>query len=383
MIHGQFFLLLGPPFFETGDFVDRTDRGVKDMNSFKSTLHGLVLSATCILFIMPFLGSVGTRVYGQGSNSIAGVIFGLNRQPLTDINVELLDEFSRTVQRVRTSSGGWYMFSRLPAGRYKVRVMPFGTNYEEKEEEVELVNFSRSRADGSSAPFGFTNEQLDLYLRLRKGAEVAENTAVFIQDVPDAARKLYEKGIADLDARKQDTGLAALKSSIETFPKYFNALERLGTEYVRLGKPGYYDAAEILLTMAVNVNPRGYKSWYGLAYSRYSLKKYAEALPAAQKATELNSNSPEYSFLLGTLLRHNKRFSESEKALGRARDLSKDMIPQVHWELALLYANNMTRYADAARELKLFLKAQTDTRDAEKIKALIAEFEAKSKKKDP
>ena len=50
-------------------------------------------------------------------------------------------------------------------------------------------------------------------------------------------------------------------------------------------------------------------------------------------------------------------------------------------ELATLYGNNMNRYADAARELKLFLKAQPDSKDAENIKKLIADFEAKAQAK--
>ena len=53
----------------------------------------------------------------------------------------------------------------------------------------------------------------------------------------------------------------------------------------------------------------------------------------------------------------------------------------VHWELALLYGNGLNRYRDAARELKLFLKAKPDYADAEKkkVEKLIATFEEKAK----
>jgi tetratricopeptide (TPR) repeat protein len=144
---------------------------------------------------------------------------------------------------------------------------------------------------------------------------------------------------------------------------------------------GHHEAAEILLGIAVDVNPRGFKSWYGLAYSAYALKKYPRALTAAEKAVELNAYWPESMFILGAALRHNNRFPEAEKALIKARDLSSDTIPQVHWDLALLYANDMQRFGDAARELKLFLKAQPNARDSEKIRALIVEFESKAKNK--
>jgi hypothetical protein len=86
-------------------------------------------------------------------------------------------------------------------------------------------------------------------------------------------------------------------------------------------------------------------------------------------------------FLTGALLRHNKKFVESEKQLLRAKELSRDTLPQVHWELALLYGNHMERFADAANELKLFLKGRPEARDSENIRKKIAEFEQKANPK--
>ena len=158
-------------------------------------------------------------------------------------------------------------------------------------------------------------------------------------------------------------------------------LQRLGTEYVRVGKPETYQAAEILLTVAVEVNSRSYKSWYALGYSQYALGKYPEALTAVQKAIELNAYLPDAVFLYGALMRRTGKLVDAEKQLLKAKELSKDTIPRVHWELALLYGNDLKRYADAAAELKRFLKAQPSAKDVENIKTLIAEFEAKAKTK--
>jgi hypothetical protein len=79
-------------------------------------------------------------------------------------------------------------------------------------------------------------------------------------------------------------------------------------------------------------------------------------------------------------MRHAKKYADAEKQILKARELSKDSIAQVHWELALLYGNDMKRYADAAKELKLFLKAEPNVKDSENIKKLIADFEAKASK---
>jgi tetratricopeptide (TPR) repeat protein len=210
----------------------------------------------------PVLAPHGFSLYAQSGNSISGHVFGLDRQPLTDVYVELLDDLNRTIARTRTNGSGRYSFYGLSQGRFRVRAMPLGTNYEEQEEEVEIQNFTSQSALGGVRTSGFSNEQRDFYLRLRKGATAVTNEAVFVQEVPDEAKKLYEKAISDLNEKKEKEGFEGLKSALEIFPKYFAALERLGLEYVRLG---HFEAAQILLTIAVDVNPRSFKS--GLAFS--------------------------------------------------------------------------------------------------------------------
>ena len=337
-------------------------------------IYVFVMFAALTVFL-PVLSSKASAARAQG-NTISGHIFGLQRQPVPDINVELMDEFSRTIARTRTNGSGYYTFYRISSGRFKIRVLPYGTYYQEQEEEVEIQNFSRQTSSGETVTSGFSNEQKDIYLRPRREAEeMLKNEAIFVQEVPAPAKSLYEKAIGDLNNKKEKEGLAGLKSALEIFPKYYVALERLGTEYVRLG---HFEAAYILLTIAVETNPRGYRSWYGLAYSLYSLKKPKEALEAAQKSIELNSFAAEPLLLSGVILRQGKRFEEAEKNLIKAKELTRGTMSEVHRQLGLLYGYDLKRYRDAAKELKLFLKAQPDYKDAESIKKLIKEFEDKS-----
>lgn len=341
------------------------------------TLNVAILFVALTILI-PFFSPKTIGVYAQTNNSISGQVLGLQREPLYDIYVELLNDYSQTINRVRTNSAGRYTFYGMGAGRFNVRVMPFGTDYEEQTQSVEIVNFTRESQTGGRITSGSSNEQLDFYMRLRRGVIPGTVGTIFVQKIPENAKKLYEKGISDLNDKKEKEGLAELKAAIEAFPKYFHALEKLGLEYVRLQ---YYEAAQYLLSAAVEVNPRGYNSWYGLAYSFYSLNKPVEGLIAVQKAIEIYPNSVETVLLAGILLRQNKKFDEAEKQLLKANELAKEKNPQVHWHLALLYGNDFKRYADAAKELKTFLKLQPESKDSEKIKQLIADFEAKAQSK--
>jgi len=318
----------------------------------------------------PFISSTSFVAYAQ-DNQISGYVFGLNRHPMADLNVELLDDSDRLMRRTLTNGLGYYQFVGMANKRFTVRVYTFGTDYDEAEKSVDLSN-----------PFGsFTHESCDFNLRLRRGL-TPESVAVFVQaDVPTRAKYLYEKAIEDMNKKREAEGLEGLKAALEIFPRYFAALERLGTVYVGLNTQEAYQAAEILLAAAVEINPRAYKSWYGLAYSRFSLKKFPEAMTAVEKAIELNAYSTDVLVLSGVLLRMSKKFTEAEKQFLKANKISKGTLPRVHLELTRLYGYDMKRYGDAANELKAYLKAQPEAKDVEKIKALIAEFEKKAKAK--
>src|SRR3712207_5910971 len=51
-------------------------------------------------------------------NTINGFVFGSQRLPIGDLNVELLDEFNRTIDRTKTNGAGRYFFTRIGPGRY-------------------------------------------------------------------------------------------------------------------------------------------------------------------------------------------------------------------------------------------------------------------------
>jgi len=339
--------------------------------SLLSLLYAIVLPVGLISFA-PFFSSESSTfsAYAQFGNSISGHVFGLQRQPLSDISIELLDDFSRTIARTRTNAAGRYFFNRISSGRFRVRILPYGLDYEEQEQEIEIQNFSR---DGITT--GFDNVQKDFYLKQRKGTQPnTKSEFVFVQEIPRQAKETYKKAIDLLDSKKEEQGLKELKSSIEMFPQYFEALERLGLEYVKLK---HFEAAHILLNKAVEINPRAYKSWYGLAYSLYSLNAIDQALKAAEKANSLDKFSVESKLLTGVLLRQSKRYEEAEKDLKKAKELAKGLVAEVHWHLALLYGYNLKRYREAANELELFLKARPDSKDAEDIKKLIKQFKEK------
>jgi outer membrane protein assembly factor BamD (BamD/ComL family) len=309
----------------------------------------------------------------QTNNSINGFIFGEGRMPLADVQVELLDEYNRLVVRVRTDGGGRYRFDRLTTGRFYIRVLPMATNYEEQTQEVEIVS---NRALGGRGGADTIQQNFTLRMRRTMREPLAINAVIFAQEIPKEAQKLYEKAVSDLKESKIDEGIRELKDALDIFPQYYLALERLGQEYINRQ---HYEAARDVFTKAVEINPRGAESQYGLGYSLYQLKSHAEAIEAIKKSIELNPTSVNGLFLLGVNLRLAGKYAEAVESLKKAEKLTTVPLPEVHWQLSLLYTNNLKKYSAAADELELFLKAKPDFDEIEKVKDLIKKLRAKAK----
>lgn len=311
--------------------------------------------------------------FAQRGNTVNGMVFGVNNRPVYDAFVELLDQFGRVIANTRTDGSGRYFFSNVPRGKFGVRVRTIEPDYEEQTQQEETQNITRSTQGGGVETGAPDMKIMDFRLRVRK--EFAGVTGVvFAQDVPPEAKKLFEKAVKELGDKKRKEGLADLKAAIEAYPTYFAALEMLAVEYERIKE---YQAAVSLYDAAAKVNPRSYRSWYGLALSLMALRYVNEAQEAINKALTIFASGRDANLLAGVIAFNKKDYVPAEKYLKKAKEASNDQEPDINWYLALIY-KNQERYTEASKELKGFLKKMPDAPNAEQIKALITDFDNKS-----
>ncbi|MFN2491748.1 MAG: carboxypeptidase regulatory-like domain-containing protein [Pyrinomonadaceae bacterium] len=320
----------------------------------------------------------------QGRNIISGTVFGDTRRPVTDLYVELLDDFNSSINRAKTDGSGRFNFGGIPDGRYRVHVLTYGTDYLEQTQEVILT--SMSTVTGGS---GSDRQNIDFVLKLNERAiggpfAVAPGGVLFVQDIPVSARKSYEDGIRFLREKKEAEGFVSLKKALEIFPDYYQALDRLGAEYAIRGVSGkpedreaFLRAGFALLSRAADVNPRGVASIFGLGWTQYQLGMNAEAIETLKKATTLYAKSADPFLWLGKALERASSLPAAEVALKQANDLSKGKVGEIHWHLAGVY-NGQKRYKEAAEEFELYLKTEPKAADAEKIKVLIKQLREKA-----
>jgi len=332
-------------------------------------------SQSVILVI--FIASVSSFAQSGTSNSISGFVFdAVSRKPVSDVYVELLNDVYSSLRRAKTDGSGKYFFGGVSKGSFKVKVLPYGTNYLEEVQDVEITNYTIGRTTTSDSVY------LDIYLRLDKRkiniSELDPAGSVFIQEVPVSARDLYKKGIVQIEKTKEaNLGLENLKKALEIFPNYYDVLNRLGIEHIRRNE--YFEALPYLVK-AIDVNQRSFTSFYALGLAAYNLKQMKEATDAFRAATVINSQSIYAHFQYGRALRINGNYKEAEQALLKAKSLSKDSpIGEIHWQLGLLY-DKVKRYNEAADELEKYLKIEPEISNSKQIKNLIGQMREKAKK---
>lgn len=310
-------------------------------------------------------------------NTISGTIFDERRNPVVNIFVELQDDLYRSVSRVRTDGSGRYTFAGMRDGRYVIRVIPSQFAFEEQIVEVEVVNFN-NRANSSGVVLSSSdNVQRDIYMRARRNSANNDyvNGVIFAQEVPKNAQLIYEKAVLLNDQNSDAERVKLLEQAVGLFPNYFMALNRLGYEYFK--KENFAKATENL-AKAVDVNPKSEPTMYLLSYSLYLGRNYDAVIAISEQAITIHDSSPRLRTLYGGSLRLKKKFKQAEEQLKKAETLDKKY-PEVHWQLALLYGNDLNKFGEAANRLETFLKLQPNSKDMEKIKSLIQKFRAKEK----
>ena len=310
------------------------------------------------------------------ASTISGYVYDKQRNPLPNIDVELLDDYHRMYMpggRARTDGTGKYQFVGIPDGRYTVRVMALQYDLEDQERMLEVLTQNIRGGEGVGY---FT---ADFYLAPKKGGmREAELAVIFAQDVPKEAEQAYKRALENFERDLANQGFQDLQTALRLYPEYYQALHRYGEELMR--RKQYLDAASVYMR-AGEVNPKSAMSFYyvGMALN-YLGKDYNKAASRAmERARFLAPGSVQVLWLSGKIEREQGNLEEAEKHLLQAKKQSPRRVPEIHKELAQLYGNDLKKYDLAADELEQYLKAsRLEKEDERKTKKLIDDLRKKA-----
>jgi Flp pilus assembly protein TadD len=225
-----------------------------------------------------------------------------------------------------TIDGGKCQFKLSTSGVYFVRLTE--RQYKPVSERVELISTSRGYVtielkpvDGET-PQGSNSSPLNL----------DPNVSVASLNVPEPARKEYDKGEEALHSKHPDEGVKHFQKAVKLYENYPQAYRLLGeayleqqdwqnaesalkksieleprvaATYVDLGavenQQHNYSAAEETLKKGLTLSPDAASGKYELAKTYWSMGRWHDAIPLAQEAVAAQPNLSGARVLLGNL----------------------------------------------------------------------------------
>src|SRR6266850_1503906 len=173
---------------------------------------------------------------------------------------------------------------------------------------------------------------------------------------------------AGIIKKDPEPGILVLKKALELFPDYFDALELLGTEYVKLGQ---FENAVPILTRALAINSKAGSSMFWLGVAHLKLNHIDESIEWLNQAVATNPGNANAYMNLGLAYGNKHSLDDAETAFKKAYQLGGVGAADAHLYLAGIY-NTRSKYGDAWRELELYLKEAKGLKNTTQIKEMIS-----------
>ncbi len=333
-------------------------------------LHRPLLCSALSILILSFNALAQSDIPGQtstgngGQNSIQGDIITPNGQRLDrPVNVRLhtmRGEISTT-----SNGNGSFLFRGLTGGRYTVRV-----DVDTYASATASVEIPQSQSGGAMLGSLYS---VQVYLRPSSGQPVTKGV-VSAADPPKAAVDLYNKALESVKAGEREKAIEQLKAALAIHPSFAAALNGLGVQYMKLGN---YQAAYEAFNAALTITPDSFILHLNSGITLFQLNKFPEAEAAFGLALLKNEASGTAHIYRARALIALKRLDDAVKDLRRAVEIGGDEVKVAHRYLAGIHMEKGEN-AEAVKELELYLKTGSATKETDQIKGLIKELNKKA-----
>jgi tetratricopeptide (TPR) repeat protein len=335
-----------------------------------------------LLSILLLLIPVAVRGQGSGvastgtggSHIIKGyVFFPSGRKADGTIEVKLLCLNAGEIM-VMADTNGSFTFGSLAPGNYTV-VVNAGVNYEIARESVVIeTELNPAGAGGSvNGPSRRYSLMISLQLKLDSRAKASVVNAA-LAEVPDEARRLYEKGLELAGANNPAKAIDNLRAAVSLYPKFPLALTELGVQYLKVGQPS---KAISVLESASTISPDAFAPKLNLGIALLETNRFSDAEKQLREALRLNQSVPTAHMYLGVALAGLHNDPEAESELRNAINSGSSQVGLAHKYLGGLYWKQHN-YRQAADELDTYLRLNPNAQDADRLRATIKDLRSRS-----
>jgi tetratricopeptide (TPR) repeat protein len=309
-----------------------------------------------------------------GTHVIQGYVFFPSGRRAEGTILVKLQSLQYGELQVIPDSSGTFTFSSLAPGSYTV-VVNAGDEYELSREGVFIdtdLNLSRMGGRVPSTSRRYT-VMVHLQLKYRPGVGKPGVVNAALAEVPEKARKLYEKGMEQ--SRADDAAKAAdsLKQAVTLYPNFPLALNELGVQYLKLRQ---INKAIDVLREACKLNGEAFPARLNLGIALLESKQFAPAEEQLREAAKRNNNSATTHMYLGIALLRQSKFEDSEKELLTATQANAAQLSMANYYLGGLYWRKQD-YPHAVEQLEKYLALTPNAPDAERVRATIKDFRSR------
>lgn len=341
----------------------------------------LPMRSARLVFIILGLLLVPSGICGQGSGKsstgtggihvIQGYVFFPSGRRAEGTIIVKLQSLQYAELQVIPDSSGQFSFAQLAPGSYTV-VVDAGEAYEPSREGVFIdtdLNLSRT---GARLPQTTRRYTVMVHLQPKERAGVGKPAVInaALAEVPERARKLYEKGLEEARADNALRAAASFKEAIALYPNFPLALNELGVQYLKLGQ---VNKAVEVLKQACTLNPDAFASKLNLGIALLESKEFVQAEQQLREALKRNDTSAIAHMYLGIALLRLRKFEDAEKELLVAAEANASQLSMANYYLGGLFWRKQD-YARAIEQLEKYLTFSPNAPDADRVRATIKEL---------
>ncbi|HEY7546470.1 MAG TPA: tetratricopeptide repeat protein, partial [Blastocatellia bacterium] len=293
-----------------------------------------------------------------GNGSIAGRVVMPSGHPVGERVRITLSTLNDPGLALYTDANGFFNFDNLPQGNYFVEAAGDPKRYEPVTEQVRLMR----------------GMKVNLVLPLReKGTSSKKNTGNVVssaeadQNVPEQARKEFEKATVLASAGKIQEAIERYKQAIVIYPPYLMAHNDLGVQYLKLKQ---FDDAIEHFEAAIDIGPKAFNPRLNIGIALVEKKRFTDAISQISEALSIDSSAPAAHLYLGIASVEIDDLDSASRELGKALALGGPEYAVAHYYMAHLFLKKGER-EPAIGELKTYLEKFPRGEYADKARAML------------
>ena len=342
----------------------------------RAGVYSLLTVLVVLLLPAAILAQGGRASTGTGGiHTIQGYIFfPSGRRADAQIIVKLQSYTAGEITVVPDSSGN-FSFTNLAPGNYTV-VVNAGDDYEIARDNVYFdADVDLSRVGGGRMPQSPQRATVMIHLQPKNTAHAKPGVVnAALAEVPEKARKLFDKGVEEARAGETAKAVDSLKGAVALYPNFPLALNELGVQYLKLGQTS---RAVEALKNAVKLSPDAYGPRLNLGIALLEAKQFTEAENELREALKHNASLATAHMYLGLCFLRTNKYEEAEKELLAAIEGSGNQLGLAQYYLGGIYWKKH-EYPKAVAALEDYLRLTPNAHDADRVRATIKDLRGRT-----